>query len=136
MAKKDLLQQIAAQNKSNEDLKNMLVAKPLEEGAYLVCIKDYTVNNNRVSINYTLKDDKDQLVGVARESYTTEGIQMLIDKLNIIAYLYNKDNKLAETTEQNIDTLIGFEFAGNLSRRINNNYINWNVTPLIPSEEA
>lgn len=136
MAKKDLIAQIAEQNKSNEDLKKMLVAKPLEEGPYIVSIKEYSVNNNRVSISYNLKNTEDRLVGVARESYTTEGIQMLVDKLNTIAYLYNKDNKLPATQEQGIDQLIGYEFAGNLSRRINNNYINWNITPLIPTEEA
>lgn len=134
MAKADLLKQVAEANQKIKDVKSILKAKPVKEGNYVAKIADYTVNNNRVSVKYALTDEDSNTYNI-RESYSLDSIDMFLDKLAIIATIYNTEKGEEITTERGIDELINFEYAANVTQRINDQYINWNVTPFPPKKE-
>lgn len=135
MAKQDLLNEVKEAKQKSEDLKNLLVAKPVKEGPYVAKIADVTVNNNRITVKYTLTD-VDNNTYTVRESYTTEGLDMFLDKLAVIATRFNIEKDPENVTAQRtIDELINFEYPAQVTQRINDQYINWNVTPFPPKKE-
>ena len=60
---------------------------------------------------------------------------MFLDKLAIIATIYNTKKNEPVTTERDISELLKFEYLANVTQRVNDQYINWNVTPYPPKKE-